>query len=217
MGCSSARRAGRLAYLAEGLRYARSTPAILALIGMNLIVVVFGMPYQTLMPVVAERVFGVGASGLGLLLAAWGVGALAGAVVVASLPRLPHPGTIQAGLAVGLGGALVAFSTTRSFVLALVLLLAVGFLFSSFSALNNTLLMAVTEARLTGRVMSVYLLTWGAMPLGALPLAWLADRAGAPTAIRLACFLVATIVVGFAVLNPAAQRISWLAATPRSE
>ena len=210
MDCSSARGAGRLAYLAEGLRYARSTPAILALIGMNLIVVVFGMPYQTLMPVVAERVFGVGASGLGLLLAASGVGALAGAVVVASLPRLPHPGTIQAGLAVGLGGALVAFSTTRSVGLALVLLLAVGFLFSAFSALNNTLLMAITEARLTGRVMSIYLLTWGAMPLGSLPLAWLAERAGAPTALAVAGTLIVGLAVALALLYPAGRRIGWV-------
>jgi MFS family permease len=210
---SATGQAGRLTYLAEGLRYARSTPAILALIGMNLIVVVFGMPYQTLMPVAAERVFDVGASGLGLLMAASGVGALAGAVVVASLPRLPHPGTIQVGLAVGLGGALLAFSTTRSFGLALVLLLAVGFLFSSFSALNNTLLMAITEARLTGRVMSIYLLTWGAMPLGSLPLAWLADRAGAQTSLTVAGTLIAGLAVALALLYPAGRRIGW---SPRS-
>src|ERR671932_343931 len=153
MGCSSARGAGRLAYLAEGLRYARSTPAILALIAMNLIVVVFGMPYQTLMPVVAERVFGVGASGLGLLLAASGVGALAGAVVVASLPRLPHPGTIQVGLAVGLCGA---------------------------------------------------------MPLGSLPLAWLAERAGAPTALAVGGTLIVGLAGALALLYPAGRRIGWV-------
>jgi fucose permease len=71
-------------------------------------------------------------------------------------------------------------------------------------------LMANTEARLTGRVMSIYLLTWGAMPLGALPLAWLADRAGAPTAIALAGAIVTAVVVGVAVLQPAAHRIGWV-------
>jgi MFS family permease len=201
--------AGRLAYLAEGLRHTRSTPAILALIGMNLVVVVFGMPYQTLMPVVAERVYGVGAGGLGLLMAASGVGALIGAVVVASLPRLPHPGHVQIGLAVGLGAALVAFAAAPSFGVALVLLLAVGFLFSSFSALNNTLLMAITEARLTGRVMSIYLLTWGAMPIGSLPLAWLAERAGAPTALAVGGALVVGLSGGLALLYPAGRRIGW--------
>ena len=63
----------------------RSSPAILALIGMNLIVVVFGMPYQTLMPVFSERVYAAGATGLGLLLAGSGAGALAGGA------RAHHP------------------------------------------------------------------------------------------------------------------------------
>jgi fucose permease len=106
--------------------------------------------------------------------------------------------------------ALVCFALTRSYPVAVGLLAVVGFLNSSFSALNNTLLMANTEPRLTGRVMSIYLLTWGAMPLGALPLAWLTDRAGAPFAIALAGAVVAVIVAGMAVLHPPAHRIGWV-------
>jgi predicted MFS family arabinose efflux permease len=204
-------RAGSAAHLIEGLHYVRSSPAIMALIAMNLVVVVFGQPYQTLMPVVAERVFRAGAEGLGWLLAASGVGALTGSVIVASLSRLRRPATIQVGLAIALGLALalVGFSMTRSFPVALALLVVVGFLFSSFSALNNTLLMANTEPRLTGRVMSIYLLTWGAMPVGSLPLAWLADRAGAPIALALSGGLVTALAVGLAVLFPAGRRIGW--------
>jgi MFS family permease len=112
---------------------------------------------------------------------------------------------------------------TRSFPVALALLVVVGFLFSSFSALNNTLLMANTEPRLTGRVMSIYLLTWGAMPVGSLPLAWLADHAGAPIALALSGGLVTALIVGLAVLFPAGHRIGWgprnseLSSTPASE
>jgi hypothetical protein len=91
----------------------------------------------------------------------------------------------------------------------LALLVVVGFLFSSFSALNNTLLMANTEPRLTGRVMSIYLLTWGAMPLGSVPLAWLADRAGAPIALVIAGGLVTAGAIVLAVLVPAGRRIGW--------
>ncbi len=202
-------RTGSAAHLLEGLRYVRSRPAIMALIVMNLIVVVFGQPYQTLMPVVAERVYSAGAEGLGLLLAASGAGALAGSVAVASMSRLRRPATIQVGLGIALGLALVGFSLTRSMPVALALLVLVGFLFSSFSALNNTLLMANTEPRLTGRVMSIYLLTWGAVPVGSLPLAWLADRAGAPVALALAGGLVTVFAVALAVLVPASRRIGW--------
>ena len=49
--------------------------------------------------------------------------------------------------------------------------------------------------------MSIYLLTWAAMPIGALPLAWLAERAGAPVAIALAGGLVVVGVVGLARLQ----------------
>ncbi len=212
MGAATRRTgAGSAAHLLEGLRYVRSNPPIMALIGMNLIVVVFGQPYQTLMPVVSERVFAAGAEGLGMLLAASGAGALTGAVIVASMSRLRKPATIQVGLAIALGLALVGFSMTRSFPVALGLLVIVGFLFSSFSALNNTLLMANTEARLTGRVMSIYLLTWGAMPVGSLPLAWLAERAGAPLALMVSGGLVTACVVALAVLYPHGRQLGWAA------
>jgi Transmembrane secretion effector len=88
---------GSAAHLVEGLRYVRSSPAMIALIAMNLVVVVFVMPYQTLMPEVAERVFGAGAEGLGWLMAASGAGALTGAIVVASLSRLRRPAVVQVG------------------------------------------------------------------------------------------------------------------------
>jgi MFS family permease len=212
-------RMGSGAHLIEGLRYVRSSGPIVSLMTMNLVIVIFGMCYQTLMPVVAERVFGVGADGLGLLLASSGAGALAGALVVASLSRFSKPAALQLGLAIGLGAALILFALTRSFAVAVGLLAIVGFTFSAFSALNNTLLMANTEPRLTGRVMSVYLLTWGAMPFGALPLAWLAERAGAPVAIALAGAVVIAVVVGLAIFNPAAKRIGWAHTVPvaRSE
>jgi len=113
--------------------------------------------------------------------------------------------------------ALIVFALTRSFPVPVGLLVVVGFLFSAFSALNNTLLIANIEARLTGRVMSSYLMTWGAMPLGSLPLAWLADRAGTPVAIALAGAIVAAVVVAIAVRTPAEYRIGWHPATASAQ
>jgi MFS family permease len=197
------------AQLVEGLRYVRASPAILSLIGMNLIVVVFGMPYQTLMPVFAERVYGAGASGLGLLLAGAGAGALGGALSVATLTGVRRPALVQLGLAIGLGVALIIFSVNRLFPVAVGLMVVIGFLFAAFSALNNTLLMSNSESRLTGRVMSIYLLTWAAMPIGALPLAWLADYAGAPTAMAVAGGIVIVGVLSLARLRSGSQTLGW--------
>jgi MFS family permease len=128
---------------------------------------------------------------------------------VAGLSRFPRPAALQLGLGIALGLALIAFALTRWFPLAVALLVLVGFLFSAFSALNNTLLMANSEPRLTGRVMSIYLLTWACMPLGAVPLAWLADQAGAPVALALAGGIVAVVVGGLALLHPTSHRIGW--------
>jgi len=199
---------GSRAQLAEGLRYVRSSPTILMLILMNLVVVVCATPYQTLMPVVAERVFSAGAGGLGVLMAGSGAGALAGSVTIAAMSRFRRPAVLQLGLVVGLGLALIAFSQTRWLPLGVALVVVVGFLFAAFSALNNTLLMGNTEARLTGRVMSIYLMTWGATPVGAVPLAWLADRAGAPVALTLAGAIVIVVVVGLTYLRPQTRAIS---------
>jgi len=179
------------------------------LILMNLVVVVCATPYQTLMPVVAERVFSAGAGGLGVLMAGSGAGALAGSVTIAAMSRFRRPAVLQVGLVVGLGLALIAFSQTRWLPLGVALVVVVGFLFAAFSALNNTLLMGNTEARLTGRVMSIYLMTWGATPVGAVPLAWLADRAGAPVALTLAGAIVIVVVVGLTYLRPQMRAISW--------
>jgi MFS family permease len=164
-----------------------------------------------LMPVVAERVFAAGAGGLGVLMAGAGAGALAGSVAIAGLSRFQRPAVLQLGLVIGLGLALIAFSQTRWLPLGVALVVVVGFLFAAFSALNNTLLMANTERRLTGRVMSIYLMTWGATPVGAVPLSWLADRAGAPLALALGGTIVIVGVLVLTYLRPQTRAISWAA------
>ena len=70
--------------LVRGLGYIRSTPPIPRLIVLAAAATLFGVPYVQLMPIFADRVFGVGAAGLGLLLAAGGLGALAGSVAAAN-------------------------------------------------------------------------------------------------------------------------------------
>jgi hypothetical protein len=48
------------------------------------------------------------------------------------------------------------------------------------------------------------------MPLGSLPLAWLAERAGAPTALAVAGTLIVGLAVALALLYPAGRRIGWV-------
>jgi Na+/melibiose symporter-like transporter len=193
--------------LLEGLGYLRSSPVLLALLGMGFLAMFFGMPFQTLMPLFAEHVFGVGAGGLGVLMSAVGLGALAGSLTVAALSRFPRPAQLQLGFGIAFGLGLVAFALAPSFLLAVLALVLVGFASSAYSALNSTLVMANTQPRLHGRVMSVYLLTFATMPLGAFPLALLADQLGGPPVVAGAGLMVAGAIGGVGLFYPAYRRI----------
>jgi MFS family permease len=195
------------AQLVEGLAYIRASPVLLALLGLAVVPPFFGMPYQQLLPLFAEKVFEVGAAGLGVLTAATGAGALAGSVAIAALAGHQRPAVLQLGLGVGFGAALVAFGVARDFPLAVLLLVVAGFASAAYTALNNTLVMANSEPRLHGRVMSVYLLTLGVTPVAAFPMAWLADQVGGPTAVALGGAVVAAVVAGVALAYPPYRRI----------
>ena len=194
--------------MVEGLAYVRSTPVIVALLGMGFIATFLGMSYQTLMTVFAERVFGAGAGGLGALTASYGVGAFAGSLVVAALSNASSPAMLQLGFGVGFGLALVAFALSPSLLIAMACLVAVGFLSAAYTAINNTLIMSNAKPELYGRVMSVYLFTFASTPLGAMPLAWLADHTGAPFAVAVSGSLVTVTIAAVALRYPAYRNIT---------
>jgi MFS family permease len=200
-------RGSAFAQLVEGLSYIRSSPVLVALLGLAVVPPLFGLPYQMLLPLFAENVFAAGATGLGILTAATGAGALAGSLAVAVFADSPRPAVWQLGLGVGFGVTLIAFGAAPSFVAAVALLVVAGFASAAYSALNNVLVMANSEPRLHGRVMSVYLLTLGVTPVAAMPMAWLADQIGGPAAVALGGAVVATVVAGVALLYPAYRRI----------
>ncbi len=194
------RQAGGWAELVEGLQYIRSSPVLLALLGLAFVPLFFGMPYQMLMPVFAERVFEVGAAGLGMLMAAAGLGALAGSLFVAGVTNHARPAMFQLALGVTFGLALAGFALAPLFVVAVACLVVVGFASASYTALNNTLLLSNTAPRLYGRVMSVYMFTFAVMPLGTMPAAWLADHVGGRATVAGGGLIVATAVVAVAML-----------------
>jgi predicted MFS family arabinose efflux permease len=143
-------------------------------------------PYSTLMPVFASDIFGGGPRVLGTLLASAGVGALCGALYLAS--RATTRGLdvviVRAGSAAAVG--LVAFAVTRIYALALPVLAAVGFGFIVSCASLNTLIQTVVEDDKRGRVMSLYTMAFiGVAPLGNLAAGTLAGLIGAPAALAL--------------------------------
>ena len=192
-----ARRSSALANLKEGFSYVWSTPAVLALMILAYVPRIFAVPYQTLMPVFQKDVLKVGPEGLGMLMAAPGVGALLAVLILASVVnRLKRQGLFLVGSIVVLGLFLIVFSQIKSFPLALVSLVAAGLFQMFFLASTNTLLQLIVPDELRGRVMSLYMLDRGFMPAGALFAGVTAHFIGAPSTVA----IMGTIVVVLALI-----------------
>ena len=179
-----ARRSSALANLKEGLVYVWSNPIVFALMTAALVPRVFAMPYQTLMPVFQKDVLGVGPEGLGMLLAAPGIGAILAGLFLATLAnRIRHQGFVLLGSLILLGVMLNVFSWTRSFPMALLALIGIGIFQILYMATTHTLLQVIVPDQLRGRVMSIYALDRGLMPAGALVAGVSSHYIGAPMTV----------------------------------
>jgi MFS family permease len=193
--------------LAEGFHYMRHSPLILSLLGMALIPLALGLPYLTLLPVFADKVFHVGELGFGILVTMAGVGALTASLSIASLGSFRRKGMLLLLLALAFGTALALFGLSHSFLPSLVLLAAVGAGGSGYMAVNNTLVQSNVPERLLGRVMSIYMLSFALMPIGALPAGALAEVIGAPIAVVMGGISIVLFTLAMAVLQPSVRRL----------
>ena len=142
--------------LAEGFRYMWRTPAVRTLMTVVLVFAVFGTPYLTLMPVVARDVLHLGPDGYGVLLAAVGVGGLAGALGLAAAGRRVRQARLLVWASVAFALLLVAFALVRRAWVAEAVLLATGCTMILNGAVANGLLQAMVPDALRGRLMAAY-------------------------------------------------------------
>jgi MFS family permease len=199
---AESKRRSALVNLKEGFAYVWSTPAVLALMALAYVPRIFAVPYQTLMPVFQKDVLQTGPEGLGLLMAAPGVGAVIAVLTLASLgSRIKRQGLLLVGSIVVLGGLLVIFSQITWFPLALFMLVLVGIFQMFFLASTATMLQMIVPDELRGRVLSLYMLDRGFMPLGALFAGMTAHFIGAPLTVAImgAIVIVLTVIVAWIV------------------
>jgi MFS family permease len=165
----------------EGFRFARHTAPVQALLLLTGFVSLAAMPYTVLMPIFAGHILHGGARELGLLMMMTGVGALLGALTLASKPSVSGLGKWVWMAATGFGTSLILFSFSRHLWLSLLLLMPTGFGMMVQMGATNTLLQVMVPDRLRGRVMSLYSMMFiGMGPIGALAGGALAARIGAP-------------------------------------
>jgi MFS family permease len=193
--------------LIEGLRYIRRSSVLPALLAMAIVPIAFGMPYMMLMPVFAIDVFNMGASGLGYLMAAAGIGALAGSFLVASLGDFKHKGVLLLVASASFGVFLILFANSNYFYIALFFLLGVGMANSIYMATNNTLLQINTEDRMRGRVMSLYMMTIGLLPIAVLPASAIAESLGGSIAVGVGGAILLIFTLAMTLLRPTLRRL----------
>lgn len=195
-GTTPTQRASGWSGLTLGFRIVASRPYLTALIILALAPTVLVMPYMNLMPVFARDVLELGSTGLGVLLAATGLGTVAGSLSVARGSNRQTGSRSQILTASAFAACVMAFSLTPVVVLAVVLLFLAGWMSASFLAMNQTALQLNVEDEIRGRVLSIYLLTWGMLPFGQLIVGGLAGTLGTPMAMVVSCILaIASIAV----------------------
>lgn len=205
---SQAQQSSMFANMKEGLAYVWSNSLVLALILSALVPRLLAVPYQTLMPIFQKDVLRVGPAGLGMLMAAPGVGGLIALLTLASIAGgIKRQGFLMLSAVMSLGLFLVIFSQTTSFILALVTLVGVGGCQVMFNATVNTLLHLTVPDQLRGRVMSIYMLDRGLMPAGALLAGTSAHFIGAPATTGLMGFAVFLLGIFLAWRMPVIRRV----------
>jgi MFS family permease len=181
----------------EGFLYASGFAPIRALLLLMAVVSLVGMPHTVLLPVIAREVLGGGAGTLGALSAASGLGALVGALYLASRENVLGLGRVIVASAALFGVGLVGFSRVGVLWLALPLMLATGAGMMLLMASSNTILQTIVDEDKRGRVMSLFAMAFfGTLPFGSLLAGALATRLGAQNTILVGgviCILAAVV------------------------
>ncbi len=191
----------------DGFSYSFKNPTLLALLVMGFIPILFGMAYQALLPAWAREALDVQSNDLGILMMIMGVGALAGTLLLASLKNFNQRGLLLIAACAFWGLILAFFAQTTDFVVAIPLLLMMGFVGSIFMSLNMTLLQVYSSPEMRGRVMSIAMMSFGLMPLSAVPFGILAEAIGTPDSLMISGILLLAFTVIFYIAYPAFRRI----------
>ena len=192
----------------EGVGYAIRDQTLRGLIIMTFIPVLFGFSYFVLLPAWAREALDVGSEDLGILMMLMGVGALIGSLALASMTNFKKRGLLLLAASVGWGVSLAIFSQATSYALAVPLLMFMGLLSSLVMSLSMTLTQLKSTPEMRGRIMSINMMTFGLMPLSALPFGALAEQIGTPDALGLSGLLLAAFTVLFALAYPSFRRIA---------
>ncbi|MFN2451293.1 MAG: MFS transporter, partial [Candidatus Dormibacteria bacterium] len=158
--------------IAEGLVYSWRSSSIRTVLLMLVFIAAVGMNFNVLLPVLTRHTLHAGPQVFGLLSAAFGGGALVGALLSAS--RATASIRVVVASSLGFGLAMLVLAPLHDVLAAALVLAAVGVCFSLYTSNSNSIIQLNSPDHLRGRVLSVYAYVFfGTAPLGGLLAGWL--------------------------------------------
>jgi MFS family permease len=187
---AGAEREGSMRKLLAGIQYARQNSAVGWLIVTTAVLTVFGFPYMTLLPAIVNRTLGLAEGGdaykhaVAYIMAANGLGAMVGALVIASLPATTKRERLIPFTLVGFAAALIGFALSRSLAVTIVFSTIAGMAILATNSLSNTSIQAAVPGHLRGRVMALFVMSFmGIMPISGLLFGWIGGLIGPSNAV----------------------------------
>ncbi len=203
-GASGAeKRRSPLAELKSGVAYSLRNPLVRTILGVVLIIELFGWSVEPMLPVIVRDELGAGASGLGMLLAAASAGAAATAIGLSAFGDVRRKGWLMAGGVIAFGFFLLLFSLSRSLPLSLALLALAGAATTLYETASDTIIQSGIDERMRGRALSFQAMMWGLSGMTGFHTGAIASIAGAPLAVGIGAFVV--ILTGVALTRSAAR------------
>jgi MFS family permease len=171
-----------LARIAEGLRLVRSDRRLIGTLTVTVIYNVFGWPFTSMVPVIGQDQLLLGPEGIGVLASMDGIGAFAGAVLLALFLRPSFYRHVYIGGVALYMVMLIVFALVPDPMIAGAALLFTGLGGAGFSIMQATLVYLSSPPEMRSRMLGVLSVCIGIGPVGFVALGALADVIGAPWA-----------------------------------
>jgi MFS family permease len=197
-----------LSEIKQGFRYVLAHPTILTLMVIVLMTAIFGFSFVPLLPAWSVEILGGDVRTNGLLYSARGLGALVGALGIASLGRFNYRGKLLSTGMFLFPILLMVFSFLRWLPLSLIVLAGVGAALVLVLNLANSLVQTGTDDDVRGRVTSIYTLTFfGFMPIGSLLMGQIAEAFNEPQAIQFGSLVLIMFAIFIWVFTPGLRKL----------
>ncbi len=197
--------------LGEGWRFLRESPLIVGILLRTAFFMTTGAGVWALLPVVARDHLGTGASGYGLLLSAFGIGSVLGALFLPLLRRrVPLDAMVSVALLI-FSACMVVVGQGRSLLLVASAMFVAGLSWIMVAVNHNVSVQMASPDWVRGRTISFYLLTFqGSLAIGSWIAGWVADKVGVSISITLCgilCGCGVLLIKWFPLTRPEKQEL----------